>query len=70
MPGSRVRVSTKIKRYAVMDEAAVEAVSYHWFNVWMRDSIKLLVSQLVIRFDVDIGTSVFRRVAVFGCGED
>ncbi len=48
----------------------LRGTSYHGFNIRVRNGIKLLILQLIIRADVNISTTVLGRVAVSGGRED
>lgn len=45
-------------------------VPYHGANVRMRHSVELLVVELIIGPNVDVGSPVLGRVAISGGGED
>lgn len=39
-------------------------------DVRMRDRVEAVVVELIVGFNVDVGTFVLRTVAVLGCGEN
>ena len=44
--------------------------NYHRADIRVRDGIKLLILELIVGADVDIGTPILGRVAVPGSRED
>lgn len=39
--------------------------TYHWSNIGVRNSVKLLEVELVVGANIDVGALVLRHVAVF-----
>lgn len=44
--------------------------AYHGFDIWMRDRVEFVVTELELRANVDIGAFIFGAVAVLGCRKD
>ncbi len=58
------------RRLVPLEGGGGKGVTYHWPDVGVRNSVKLLKLELVIWADVDVGSPVLGHIAVFRSRKD